>query len=417
MLTQLVIKNAKGKDKTYRLYDRGGLYLEVSPAGGKYWRYKYRIQRFNGLKEKRLAIGVYPEIDLKEARERHRLAHLVVSSGGDPSAEKQQRKAEEKAQFASTFGEIGKQWFETQSPTWSDTHRTRQTRLFFTDLLALHPHPITEIAAPLLLKVLRDIEARGAIETARRTCQVASQVFDFGIAMGETNANPATAVRKALRKPIQKHHAAILDPAELGSALRAMDAFKGFEAIKVALKLTPYLLVRPGELRHMEWEELDLNAGRWLVPGHKTKRRRDLFVPLAPQIVALIESLKPITGTNKYVFPLKTNSDKPMTENAVRDAMRKVGIAKEAATAHGFRATGRTMLAERLGFRDDLINHQLSHVVRDATGEAYNRTRFLPERTKMMIRWADFLDELKRGERYATSNVSIFQRDSVIQGP
>ena len=196
-----------------------------------------------------------------------------------------------------------------------------------------------------------------------------------------------------------------------------MDGFKGFEAIKVALKLTPYLLVRPGELRHMEWEELDLNAGRWLVPGRKTKRRRDLFVPLAPQIVAMIESLKPITGTNKYVFPLETNSDKPMTENAVRDAMRKVGIAKEAATAHGFRATGRTMLAELLGFRDDLINHQLSHVVRDATGEAYNRTRFLPERTKMMIRWADFLDELKRGERYATSNVSIFQRDSVIQGP
>ena len=167
----------------------------------------------------------------------------------------------------------------------------------------------------------------------------------------------------------------------------------------------------------MEWEELDLNGGRWLVPGRKTKRRRDLFVPLAPQIVALIESLKPVTGTNKYVFPLETNSDKPMTENAVRDAMRKVGIAKEAATAHGFRATGRTMLAELLGFRDDLINHQLSHVVRDATGEAYNRTRFLPERTKMMIRWANFLDELKRGERYAPSNVSIFQRDSVIQGP
>ncbi len=414
MLTQLVIKNAKGKDKTYRLHDRGGLYLEVSSTGGKYWRYKYRIRRFNKLKEKRLAIGVYPEIDLKEARERHRLAHLVVSSGGDPSAEKQQRKAEEKAQFASTFGEIGKQWFETQSSTWSDTHRTRQTRLFFTDLLALHPHPITEIAAPLLLKVLRDIEARGAIETARRTCQVASQVFDFGIAMGETNANPATAVRKALKKPIQRHHAAILDPAELGIALRAMDRFKGFEAIKVALLVTPYLLVRPGELRHMEWQELDLNAGRWLVPAHKTKRRRDLFVPLAPQVVALIESLKLLTGGNKYVFPLKTNSDKPMTENAVRDALRQVGISKDIATPHGFRATARTLMAERLGFRDDLINHQLSHVVRDSTGEAYNRTRFLPERTKMMTRWADFLDELKRGERNTKSNVSIFQRDSAI---
>ena len=204
MLTQLVIKNAKGKEKTYRLYDRGGLYLEVSPAGGKYWCYKYRIQRFNGLKEKRLAIGVYPEIDLKEARERHRLAHLVVSSGGDPSAEKQQRKAEEKAQFASTFGEIGKQWFETQSPTWSDTHRTRQTRLFFTDLLALHPHPITEIAAPLLLKVLRDIEARGAIETARRTCSGGRSGVRFWYRDGRNKREPSHCRAKSTEKAYSK---------------------------------------------------------------------------------------------------------------------------------------------------------------------------------------------------------------------
>jgi len=412
MLTEVEVKQAKAKEKPHRLSDQGGLYLEVSPKGSKYWRYKYRISTGAQRIEKRLALGVYPKISLKNARELHREAHALVSQGGDPSLVKREQKALAEVASLNTFGSLGEDWFAKQSPDWSPTHAIRQRRLFGKDLLPLHELAIDKIAAPELLGVLRVIESRGALETARRTNQVASQIFDHAIAVGAAEVNPAVGIKNALKKPKSKHHAAILDPGELAFFLRSVDNYVGTLVVQIALMLTPLLLVRPGELRHMEWGEVSLEEGKWLIPAAKTKRRRDHFVPLASQAVRLIAQLKPYTGDGQYVFPSARGGERPMSENAVLYAMRGLGITKEEATPHGFRATARTLMEEQLGIRSDLIEHQLAHVVRDATGEAYNRTRFFPERIKLMQRWADYLEELKEGGGSISNNVSIFRKEA-----
>jgi len=412
MLTEVEVKQAKAKEKPHRLSDQGGLYLEVSPKGSKYWRYKYRISTGAQRIEKRLALGVYPKISLKNARELHREAHALVSQGGDPSLLKREQKALAEVASLNTFGSLGEDWFAKQSPDWSPTHAIRQRRLFGKDLLPLHELAIDKIAAPELLGVLRVIESRGALETARRTNQVASQIFDHAIAVGAAEVNPAVGIKNALKKPKSKHHAAILDPGELAFFLRSVDNYVGTLVVQIALMLTPLLLVRPGELRHMEWGEVSLEEGKWLIPAAKTKRRRDHFVPLASQAVRLIAQLKPYTGDGQYVFPSARGGERPMSENAVLYAMRGLGITKEEATPHGFRATARTLMEEQLGIRSDLIEHQLAHVVRDATGEAYNRTRFFPERIKLMQRWADYLEDLKEGSGTISNNVSIFRKEA-----
>ena len=412
MLTEMTVKQAKARDKIYRLSDQGGLYLEITTTGNKYWRYKYRISDGLTRKEKRLALGVYPEVGLKEARERHREAHALVSAGTDPNLSKKEEKRSVEGASLNTFGRIGQDWFDTQSPTWSETHRVRQRRLFGIDLLALHSWKVGDIKAPDLLKVLRVVEARGALETARRTNQVAGQIFDHAIAMGVAEVNPALGIKKALKKPVTKHHAAILDPQKLAVFLRTVDGYHGSTIVRVALEVMPLLLVRPGELRHMEWEELFLDEGKWLIPASKTKRKRDHFVPLASQAVNLLRELKAVTGGGLYVFPSARGGARPMSENAVLYALRGLGITKGEATPHGFRATARTLMEEQLGLRSDLIEHLLSHIVRDATGEAYNRTKFFPERIRLMQRWADYLDDLKAGGGFMTNNVSIFRREA-----
>jgi integrase len=412
MLTEVAIRQAKAKEKPYRLSDQGGLYLEVSPIGSKYWRYKYRISTGAQRIEKRLALGVYPEISLKNARELHREAHALVSQGGDPSLVKLEQKALAEVASLNTFGGLGEDWFATKSSDWSPTYTISQRRLLDKNLLPLHDLAIDKIAAPELLGVLRVIESRGALETARRTNQVASKIFDHAIAMGAAEINPAIGIKNALKKPKSKHHAAILDPSELAFFLRSVDNYVGTLVVQIALMLTPLLLVRPGELRHMEWGEVSLEEGKWLIPAAKTKRRRDHFVPLASQAVSLIAQLKPYTGEGQYVFPSARGGERAMSENAVLYAMRGLGITKEEATPHGFRATARTLMEEQLGIRSDLIEHQLAHVVRDATGEAYNRTRFFPERIKLMQRWADYLEDLKEGGGSISNNVSIFRKEA-----
>ena len=256
--------------------------------------------------------------------------------------------------------------------------------------------------------MLRVIEARGAIESARRANQVASQIFDHAIAMGFAELNPALAIKRALKRPITKHHAAILEPKKLGEVLRAIDGYRGSEVVRVALKLTPMLLVRPGELRHMEWQEVDLENALWTIPGSKMKRRKDHLVPLPAQAVRCIRSLQPLTGEGRFVFPSSRSKSRPMSENAVLYALRELGIAKEEATPHGFRATARTLMVEQLGIRTDLIEHQLAHAVKDATGEAYNRTRLLPERKEMMRIWAAYLHRVRLGRPPSTRKLSMY---------
>lgn len=411
MLTEVKVKQAKPKSRSYKLADGGGLYLEVATNGSRYWRYKYRALVDGRRKEKRLALGVYPEVSLKQARDLHASAHAMVSRGGDPSALRQQEKQEARTSVQS-FLTIGQDWFETQSPNWSTTHTQRQQRLLKQDLAPLHQCPIDAIKAPDVLRVLRIIESRGAIESAHRAKQVASQVFRHAIAMGLLEVDPAATVAAALRKPVRSHHAAITDPEPLGELLRGIDGYRGTPVVRTALKLTPMLFVRPGELRHMEWSEVDLDKAEWLIPGPKTKRGRDHYVPLASQVIELLKGLRYLTGNSRYVFPNPRSAERPMSENAVLYALRGMGVTSEQATPHGFRATAKTMMEEQLEMRTDWIEHQLAHAVRDATGEAYNGTKFLSQRKKMMQDWADYLDQLKgpeiKGPESRPSNLLAF---------
>jgi len=398
-LTDLMVRKAAPRDKTYRLSDQRGLYLQVQPSGAKYWRYKYRFHEQGRLKEKLLALGTYPAISLKVARERHWRAYQMHSEGRDPAIVHRQQKELERSKDKDTFGTIGDDWFATQSGTWSESHKERQERLLKRELAPLFLVPICDIKAPLLLSVIRKIEARGVIETARRTNNVASQIFRHGIALGMIDNDPAAQITRALRKPLQHHFAAVTDPALLGPMLAAFDSYRGTPEVRAALKLTPLLLVRPGELRHMEWSEIQFEQAMWAIPGNKMKAGREHVVPLAHQSLAILADLKPLTGDYRWVFPCARSVTRPMSENAVLGALRRMGITKDEATPHGFRATARTILAEVLDYRTDLIEHQLAHSVRDATGEAYNRTRFLDRRREMMQRWADYINDITHTDR------------------
>ena len=407
MLTDLKIKQAKPTKRAYKLADQRGLYLEVAPNGSKYWRYKYRTLVGGERKEKRLALGVYPETTLSQAREQHAQAHQAVKKGKDPSAMKRLDKQARHQSESNTFGSIGQDWFDSREGTWSETHTDRQRRLFEKDLAPLHQMLIDSITPADILRVLKIIEQRGAIESAHRANQIVSQVFRRAKVLGFCQQNPAQDLGIALRIPVRRHHAAIIDPVELSQVLLGIDEYEGSEVVRTALKLTPLLLVRPGELRRMEWGELDLIEKEWLIPAEKMKRKKDHYVPLASQVVSLLENLKYHTGKGRYVFPSHRSFQRPMSENAVLYALRGLGIDKDQATPHGFRATAKTLMEEQLGFRTDLIEHQLSHSVRDATGEAYNRTKFLPQRREMLQKWADYLDALKSGDRFSISKVSI----------
>ena len=409
-LTELKVRKAQPREKMYRLSDQKGLYLQVHPNGSKYWRYKYRVRKNGRLRETLLALGTYPEISLAIARERHWHAHQMRTEGRDPATVRRQQKELERMQAGDTFGAVGEDWFVTQSAVWSETHRERQERLLTKELAPLFSIPIRDVKAPLLLSVIRKIEDRGVIETARRTNQIASQVFRHGIALGMTEADPAAQITRALRHAKPGHFAAVTNPDELGPLLATFDVYRGTPVVRAALKLTPLLLVRPGELRHMEWSELRLDDATWTIPGTKMKRGRDHVVPLATQSLSVLRDLRALTGNYRWVFPSARSASRPMSEVAVLAAMRRMGISKDEATPHGFRATARTMLAEVLDYRTELIEHQLAHAVRDATGEAYNRTRFLPQRREMMQAWADYLDRLQQTDTLQAINAKHRER-------
>ncbi|MGE4562422.1 MAG: site-specific integrase [Rhodospirillales bacterium] len=322
-----------------------------------------------------------------------------MAEGNDPSAIKRLHKTTHSSGGDDTFGAIGDDWFQTREGSWCDSYKERQVRLLKKELAPLAAIPIQDIKAPTLIAVIRKIEARDHVETAIRTNRIASRVFCHGIALGFGEADPAAQIAGALRTRKSNHFAAITDPKELGAVLAAFDAYPGTTLVRAALKLTPLLLVRPGELRHMEWSEVRLDDATWTIPGPKMKRRREHLVPLARQAVAVLRDLFALTGNERWVMPSQRSTSRAMSEAAVLGAMRRMGIGKDEATPHGFRATARTLLAEVLNYPTDLIEHQLAHAVRDATGEAYNRTRFLPQRMDMMQAWADYLDRLQEPEK------------------
>jgi len=388
----------KTKENKNKLFDGGGLFLLLTPSGGKLWRFKYRF----GDKEKVLALGPYPEISLAEARTKRDEARKQIRHGVDPGAVRKAMK-QAKTSETETFEVIAREWHTKFTPNWTPGHgATIMSRLERDVFPWMGGRPIKEIRASELLKVLRRIESRGALETAHRIRTIAGQVFRYAVATDRAERDCSGDLRGALPQPKEKHLAAITDPKEVAPLLRAIEGYHGHFVVKCAFMLAPLFFVRPGELRNAEWVEIDLDETVWNIPEHKMKMGKPHIVPICYQAVQILTELQKLTGRSKYVFPSGRSFARPMSENAILAALRSMGYDKDTMTGHGFRAMARTILAEVLHVRIDIIEHQLAHAVKDPTGTAYNRTAFLPERREMMQLWADYLDRLKNGAQVLT---------------
>lgn len=391
MLSDAKIRAARPGEKPIRLFDGGGLYLEVSPAGGKLWRLKYRYEK----KEKRLGLGQYPAVGLKEARDRRDAARRLLAKGIDPSA---QRKAQAAAQAAEadSFETVARGWFIQYLDTLDQGHKRKVVQRFDRHIFPyLGERPVADIKAPEVLELVRRIEPR-ALETAHRALQGIGQVIRYAIATGRADADPTPALRGALRPMVRKHMAAPTDPKAVGDLLRAVEGYEGGVVVGAALRLLPLVFTRVGELRTARWEQIDFDVSEWRYTASKTKTEH--LVPLSRQAVAILKELHPLTGhlAGGFVFPGGRTSLRPMSNMAINAAYRRLGIdTRTELTGHGWRATARTLLHERLGFAPDVIEHQLAHRVPGALGRAYNRTKFLNERKAMMQTWADYLDSLR----------------------
>ena len=385
-LTVLKIKAAKlGKH-----FDGGGLFLHVNDAG-RYWRMKYR----HGGKEKLLALGVYPETGLSEARQRRDAARALLRDGNDPGLVKRDRKAARTEAAANTFAAVAAEWLKKQKPRMAEATYAKAAWTF-DDLVNpwIGHRPIAEIDAPEMLKLLRRIEERGAHETAHRTKQRCGQIFRYAIATGRAKHDPTADLRGALAPAKVKHRAAITEPVKVGQLLRAIDGYAGGLVVRSALKLAPLVFTRPGELRRAEWSEFDLDGALWRIPADKMKMREEHIVPLPSQAVTVLRELHPLTSRSHYVFPGERSASRPMSENTINAALRRLGFDKETMTGHGFRALASTRLNE-MGWAPDVIERQLAHAERNKVRAAYNRASYMTERVKMMQVWADYLDALK----------------------
>jgi len=394
-LTDIKVKAARvpeGK-KQAKISDGGGLFLLVTSAG-KYWKLAYRF----GGKQKTLSLGVYPRISLKEARIRREDAKGLLDQGIDPSEKKKKEKRRAAAQSdAITFEAVATEWMVKQSPTWVQTTAANKQAMLDKHIIPwIGSLPIAEIEAPDVLSVVQRAESRGTIETAHRLRMLCSQVFRYGVATGRIKSDPTRDLQGALVPLTVTHRATITEPKAVGGLLRAIQNFEGTLVVKCALQITPYVFVRPGELRHAEWSEVDLEAAEWRIPAEKMKMRVVHIVPLANQVVDILKELQPLTGRGKYVFPSIRNVHRPMSENTVNASLRRIGYEKSEICAHGFRAMASTILHEQ-GWNSDIIERQLAHKEGNAIKGAYNHARHLPERVKMMQHWADYLDGLRDG--------------------
>ncbi|MFL6676110.1 MAG: tyrosine-type recombinase/integrase [Massilia sp.] len=391
-LTDVGIRSAKPATKPVKMFDERGLFLIVTPAGGKWWRLKYRFDN----KEKLLSLGVYPDVGLKDARERRDAARKLLADGIDPGVNRKAQKAARQDRAANSFELVAREWYEKFSPSWVEAHGSRIIRRLERDIFPhLGGRPVAEVTAPELLATVRRIENRGAVETAHRALGNCGQVFRYAIATGRADRDPSADLRGALPPVKGEHFAAVTEPKLAGELLRTLDGYQGTLTVSCALRLAPLVFVRPGELRAAEWSEIDLGGAEWRIPAERMKMANDHIVPLAAQAVAILREIRELTGAGRFVFPSARSGSRPMSDNAILAAMRRMGISKEEMSGHGFRAMARTILDEVMGVRPDLIEHQLAHAVKDPNGRAYNRTAHLAERRKMMQQWADYLDALK----------------------
>ena len=387
-LTDLSIRKLNPGPKFQRFFDGGGLYLEVSPAGGKHWRLKYRF----GGKEKRLTFGPYPIVSLKEARIKRDDARKMLANGIDPGMAKQA----EKVAAAGTFEAISREWLAKYSASWTAGHAERIQRRLERDVFPWLGHrPINQITPPELLSVLRRVEERGIIETAHRALANSGQIFRYAIATGRAERDISQDLRGAIPPVKKKHLASITRPDLIGPMLRAFDAYDGFFVTKCALRLAPLVFVRPGELRRGEWSEINLQTAEWRIPAERMKMRIEHIVPLSRQVLAILEDLRPLTGQGRYLFPSMRSKVRPMSDATVLNALRRLGYSKEEMTGHGFRSMASTLLNGQ-GWNRDWIERQLAHSESNSVRAAYNYAEYLPERRKMMQAWADYLDSLKQ---------------------
>lgn len=395
-LTDPAVKNAAAKEKQYTLFDEKGLFLLVKPTGSKLWRWKYRVDG----KEKRLALGAYPEVSLKAARDARDAHRVALKAGTDPGAAKLVVKAEEKAQ-GETFELVAREWHKKFLPGWTPGHAARILVSLEKDAFPwLGEIPIRELTAPQVLAVARRVESRGALETAHRVVGNIGQVCRYAVACGMADSDPTASLRGALPPAIQQHHATITQPHEVGALLRAIDGYTGGFVTKCALRILPYVFTRPGELRGMEWSELELDgpAPLWTIPPARMKMRRKHLVPLAPQVVAILKELQPLTGSGRLVFPGERTKERPISDGTLGAALRRLGYSNAELTPHGFRAMASTMLNE-MNWPADHIERQLAHAEQSKVRASYNHASHLADRRVMLFAWADFLDRLREGGR------------------
>ena len=394
-LTASQIKSAKATNKPIKLADGRGLYVLVKLNGAKYWRLKYR---FAG-KEKLLALGVFPAVSLAQARLLCAEAKALLAANRDPSLTKQIQKNLLQNKSQDTFEAVANEWFAAKIADKSESYKARTWRILEKDLFPrIGQISAGDLTGQMLLAALRAIEVR-TIDIAHRAKQTASQVMRYAVATGRADRDIAADLTGALKPRSVKHAATLLDPSEIGQLLRSIDAYSGSLIVKSALQLSPLLFVRPGELRTMEWKEIDWETARWEIPAEKMKMRQPHIVPLASQSLDVLRRIHPLTGRGDYVFPSARKGGRPLSDNGVRTALRSLGYTNEQITPHGFRAMARTLLDEELKYRVDYIEHQLAHAVKDPLGRAYNRTKHMDERVEMIQSWADYLQSLKERDQ------------------
>jgi integrase len=392
-LTDTAIRNAKAETKARKLFDERGLYLLVSPDRGKWWRFKYRF----GGKEKLLSLGVYPDVGLKQARERRDEARKLVAASLDPSAERQAVKAAliaSEQRERNSFEAVAREWFQKFARNWVPAHAEIVIHRIQADVFPwIGSRPIAEITAVELLEVLRRIEARGAVSTAHRIKQICGQIFRYAIATGKASRDLSADLRGALAPERERHFGALTKPSDVAGLIRAIDGYQGSFIVRCALRFTALTFARPGEIRKAEWSEIDLAEALWRIPAERMKMRREHLVPLSRQAVEVLRELHPLTGIGRYVFPNGRVISRPMSENAIVAALRYMGYERGQMTAHGFRTLASTLLNEQ-GWSADAIERQLAHAERDEVRGSYNRAEYLDERRRMMQSWADYLDGL-----------------------
>jgi integrase len=391
-ISNLAIKSAKPSAKPIKLFDGRGLFLLIHPKGGKWWRLKYF---FNG-KEKLISLGTYPEISLLEARLRREECRQLIAKGIDPSHHRKATKNAAAERDKNSFEAIAREWLMKQSSSWTPSHGTRVLKRLERDIFSvIGKNPVSHLSAKDVLVAIRRIEQRGAIETAHRALNNCSQIMRYAVQTGRADRDPCGDLKGALPSVKTRHLPAVTNPEQVADLMRKIAGYTGTHVVRTALMLAPLFFVRPGELRTAKWCDIDLEASEWRFIASKTGTNH--IVPLATQAVDLLRQLKMFTGHSNYVFPGMRSRTRPMSDNAILAALRSLGIPKEEMSGHGFRAMARTILEEILGFRPEIIEHQLAHSVRDPLGRAYNRTTHLTERRRMMQEWADWLDAIKLG--------------------